>query len=49
MAEALALLLATLAGAGVLAGLWLFAHGLHARRQARAYKRQLAARGKAAQ
>lgn len=49
MAEAAALLLAALAAAGVLAGLWLFLHGLHARRQARAYKRRLAARGRAAQ
>lgn len=39
MAEAAALLLAALAAVAVLVGLWLFAHGLHARRQARAYKR----------
>ena len=50
MAEAAALLLAALAAAAVLAGLWLFVHGLHARRQARAYKRlveEKSRRGKA--
>lgn len=44
MAEA-ALLLTALAATVVLAGLWLIAHGLYARLQARRYKRLVAQKG----
>lgn len=46
MAETVARLLAALAAAAVLAGLWLFAHGLYARLQARRYKRLVEQKGR---
>lgn len=46
MAETVARLLAALAAAAVLAGLWLFAHGLFARLKARRYRRAAMVQGK---